>query len=182
MADQNKPLKPYKILGVKLKRLREKNQESINEASDAVEVDVALLTQIESGERRPSEDILLLLISHYDIHEDEALQLWEMAGFDRRDVSVSSGSNDEASADKQAIMLSPHDARIVYTDIVHVMVNNYGVVMNFMQGAGPNNQPLAVSRIGMSKEHARSVLEVLRKTLEQSEPSQLPDSTSADAA
>ena len=41
--------------------------------------------------------------------------------------------------------------------------------MTFLQGAGPNNQPLAVSRVGMSKEHARSVLEVLKKTLEQSD-------------
>ena len=51
---------------------------------------------------------------------------------------------------------------------MHVMVNNYGVVVNFMQSAGPSNQPLAVSRIGMSKEHAYSLLEVLQNTLEQS--------------
>ena len=62
--------------------------------------------------------------------------------------------------------------------MVHVMVNNYGVIMNFMQGAGPNNQPLAVARIGMSREHAKSVLEVLQKTLDQAdeppaEPKQL---------
>jgi hypothetical protein len=49
------------------------------------------------------------------------------------------------------------------------MVNNYGVVMNFMQGGGPNMQPLAVARVGMSKEHAKSVLDVLKQTLSQSE-------------
>jgi hypothetical protein len=53
--------------------------------------------------------------------------------------------------------------------MIQVMVNNYGVIINFMQGAGPANQPLAVSRVGMSKEHARSVLEVLQKTLDQAE-------------
>ena len=36
-----------------------------------------------------------------------------------------------------------------------------------MQTTGPNNQPLAVSRIGMSKEHAKSVLELLQQTLNQ---------------
>jgi hypothetical protein len=53
--------------------------------------------------------------------------------------------------------------------MIQVMVNNYGVIINFMQGAGPGSQPMAVSRVGMSKEHARSVLEVLQKTLEQAD-------------
>ena len=83
----------------------------------------------------------------------------------------------------KTVFVSPEDARIVYTDMVQVMVNNYGVIMNFMQGAGPQNQPLAVSRVGMSKEHAKSILELLRATLEQSEQEdpqvqrQLPHST-----
>ncbi len=71
-------------------------------------------------------------------------------------------------------MVLPADARIVYTDMVHVMVNNYGVIMNFMQTAGPGSQPLAVSRIGMSREHAQSVLEVLQKTLALHNPKKLP--------
>jgi hypothetical protein len=46
--------------------------------------------------------------------------------------------------------------------------------MNFMQGAGPNNQPLAVSRVGMSKEHARTIIDVLQKTLDQADNPQPP--------
>jgi hypothetical protein len=70
---------------------------------------------------------------------------------------------------QQAFMITPIDNRIIYTDTVHVMVNNYGVVMNFMQTSGSNNQPVTVSRIGMSREHAESVLQVLKRTLTESE-------------
>ena len=68
------------------------------------------------------------------------------------------------------MMVLPMDARIVYTDTVHVMANNHGVVMNFLQNSGPNNQTIAVARVGMSREHAESVVELLQRTLAQSEP------------
>ena len=64
-------------------------------------------------------------------------------------------------------MVLPIDSRIVYTDMLHVMINNYGVVMNFMQSSGVSNQPMAVARVGMSLEHARSVVEILQKTIDQ---------------
>lgn len=139
------------------------------EVSGAVEIEVAQLSEIEQGKSRPSEDILLLLISYFAMKDDEATRLWELAGFDQDDTPSTHMVNDDQGNAKSAVMVMPGEARIVYTDMVHIMVNNYGVVMNFMQGAGPGNQPLAVSRIGMSKEHAQSVLEVLKNTLEQAD-------------
>lgn len=160
---------PYQPLGDKLRGMREDAKESLADVSGAVEIDVQQLTSIEHGSERPSEDILLLLISHFNIKEDEALQLWEMAGYEQLSNKAHSLMNDDGGHPQPAVMVLPIDARIVYSDMVHVMVNNYGVIMNFMQGAGPNNQNLAIARIGMSKEHAKSVLEVLQKTLEQHE-------------
>lgn len=183
MSEQSKKDFPFQQLGSFLKRHREKRQESLAEVSGAVEIEVTQLTDIELGKTRPSEDILLLLISHFAMKDDEATKLWEMAGFDQDDTPATHMINDELGDAKSSVMVMPADARIVYTDMVHVMVNNYGVVMNFMQGAGPGNQPLAVSRIGMSKEHARSVMEVLKTTLEQSEkpvePKKLPSQTTS---
>ena len=159
---------PFHKLGDKLRTMREKAKESLADVSGAVEIDVQKLTDIETGSERPSEDILLLLMSHFNVKEDEAVQLFEMAGYeDRLKERTSSLMNDENGQTQPAVMVLPIDARVVYSDMVHVMVNNYGVIMNFMQGSGPNNQPLAIARIGMSKEHAESVLEVLQKTLEQ---------------
>lgn len=176
MSEKNSARFPYIPLGNYLKKQREKRQESLAEVSGAVEIEVAQLTEIEQGKIRPTEDILLLLISHFAMKDDEATKLWELAGFDQDDTQATHMVNDEAGETRSSVMVMPGDARIVYTDMVHVMVNNYGVVMNFMQGAGPSNQPLAVARIGMSKEHARSVLEVLKTTLEQAEKPNEPKS------
>lgn len=165
---------PYQPLGNQLKKMRIRRRESLAEVSGAVEIDVELLTGIEQGKKRPTEDILLLLISYFSVKEDEATKLWEMAGYDQVAGPSISMVNDVDSSAKNAVMVMPMDARIVYTDMMHVMINNFGVVLNFMQTAGPNNQPLAVARIGMSKEHAKSVLEVLQSTLQNSEAKALP--------
>lgn len=158
---------PYQNLGNRLRDMRERAKETLADVSGAVEIDVNQLTEIESGTKRPSEDILLLLMSHFNVKEDEAMQLYELAGYEERlRDRVQNLMNDEHGQPQPAVMVLPIDARVVYSDMVHVMVNNYGVIMNFMQGVGPNNQPMAISRIGMSKEHAKSVLEVLKKTLE----------------
>lgn len=160
---------PYQALGGSLKQMRIRLQETLAEVSGAVEIDIETLNKIEQGFQRPAEEILLLLITHFSIKEDEATRLWELAGYSQDHLPINNMINDDHGQPKPAVLVMPNDARIVYTDMVHVMVNNYGVVMNFMQGAGPGNQPLAVARIGMSKEHARSVLEVIQQTLEQAE-------------
>lgn len=155
---------PYKKLGGRLKGMREHLSESLAEVSGAVEIEVDTLHAIEAGSDRPSEDILLLLISHFAVKEDEATTLWEMAGYDKSDSDSAAMANTDLLANNTVVMM-PVDTRIMYTDMAHVVVNNHGVVLNFLQTSGPNNQPLAVSRLGMSREHALSLLELLQKTL-----------------
>lgn len=163
-------LQPFASLGIVLKRLREKHSKSVAEVSGAVEVDEKSIHEYEKGTARPSEDILLLIIQHYDLKEDEADELWRLAGYNVADESKFFINDDDGEAKQvQKVGILAQDMKIVYTDMVQVMVNNYGVIINFLQGAGLNNQPLAVSRVGMSKEHAKSILAVLQKTLEQAE-------------
>lgn len=173
MSEKQNGTFPFRPLGNRLKHLREKRQESLAEVSGAVEIDVALLTDIEQGVKRPSEDILLLLITHFSMKDEEATKLWELAEYEQRNSATA--TKDDTNS--QPLVIMPMDSRIVYTDTMHVVVNNYGVVMNFMQNSGQDNQPLAVARVGMSKEHARSVLEILQKTLSQTEPKSLPSSS-----
>ncbi len=162
--------KPYQSFGEVLKKLRSKAAKSSAEVSSAVEIEQSRLEKYEAGEQRPSEDILLLLIQHFELKDEQASELWKLAGYSGTPDEENYFMNDDDGGVQQvSVAISPHDARIVYTDMIQVMVNNYGVIVNFMQGAGPSNQPLAVSRIGMSKEHARSVIEVLQKTLDQAE-------------
>jgi transcriptional regulator with XRE-family HTH domain len=161
MSDLQKS--PFQTLGKNLKQLRHRANESLAEASGAVEVDVRELASYELGKTRPTEDVLLLLISHFGAKDDEAVKLWEMAGYGMDKIPATHMANSDSAAQPSNDVVS-----VLYTDIVDVMVNNYGVVMSFMQG-GPANSANAVARIGMSREHAKSVLKILEATLSQTE-------------
>ncbi len=163
MSRQNSG-RQYRLLGQQLKALRSRANESLAEASGAVEIDVRELASFELGDKCPSEDVLLLLISHFGAKDDEAVKLWEMAGYTTAKVpSVHMVNEPDASS------VQHQDNRVLFTDIVDVVVNNYGVVMNFMQGGNPNSGPTTVARVGMSREHAKSVMDVLAATLSQVE-------------
>ena len=89
-----------------------------------------------------------------------------MAGYGMEKIPAAHLSSVEVS---QLETTAKSDPKILFTDVVDVMVNNYGVVMNFMQGGGPNAAPASVARVGMSREHAKSVLQILQATLSQTE-------------
>ncbi len=161
---------PFSSFGQALKKLRQKTSESQIEVSGAVEIDPRSLSKYEQGVDRPSEDVLLLLIQHFSLKDSEATELWRLAGYEHVPMDEARYMMNDEFGDPRSIpfAFSYHDdGPIVYTDMVQVMVNNYGVVMNFMQGLGAHGGPLAVARVGMSREHAKSVLEVLKTTLEQ---------------
>lgn len=164
MSGSHKDL-PFRSLGGQLKQLREKRQESLAEVSGAVEIDPDTLQAIEQGMERPGEDILLLLISHFGTKDEIATKLWNLAGYDQEELPMQEMANNDNQSVQNGVISMAQNAPVVYTDMVHVMVNNYGVVMNFMQTAGSNTEPQAIARVGMSREHAQSVLELLQKTL-----------------
>jgi len=58
---------------------------------------------------------------------------------------------------------------IFYTNSVFVGSDNYGVVLDFAQRVGPTNDQNIVARVGMSAEHAKSLVKVLNENLEKYE-------------
>lgn len=157
----NKQL-PYESLGFQLKHLREHHSESLAEVSGAVEIDEKELNLIEAGQQRPSEDILLLLISHFAVHDDKAAELWQLAGYDK---SATEENRDQAQANRTQTMMVMIDPRVMYSDTVEVVASIQGVVLNFSQSSGPNNQPLTIARIGMSHSQAKTVMGILHQVL-----------------
>jgi hypothetical protein len=154
---------PYRSLGRQLKQLRSRVNESLAEASGAVEIDAKELASFELGKLRPTEDVLLLLISHFGAKDDEAVKLWEMAGYGLDKAPAAHMANEE-------LRLQPaNENRVLFTDIVDIVVNKYGVIMNFMQ-TGPADSGQPVARVGMSREHAKSILRILQNTLDKTEP------------
>lgn len=163
--------KPYKQLGDRLKTIRQKLHESVTEVSGAVEIDEQALQRIEQGQIRPSEDILMLLISHFGMQDDEAAGLWQLAGYDQ--PKNHDHDNDEISNGKATILVMAVDPRVIYSDGVQVTANNNGVVMSFSQATGTQN-PLTTAKIGMSREQAQAVIRTVQEALNRSEPRQLP--------
>lgn len=155
-------------MGRTLKKMRVVRQESLAEVSGAVEIDLDELNGIENGAKRPNEEILLLLISHFNLKDEDADKLWKLAGYEQQSAAA-----EPAIETPTVVALNPEDLKIVYTDMIHVSVNNYGVVMNFMQSSGMQSQPLAISRVGMSREHAESMLKLLQQSLD-AKQKQLP--------
>ena len=52
---------------------------------------------------------------------------------------------------------------ILYTDNVIITTNEDGVVLDVCQKLGPTNQMRIVSRVGMSREHAKKFVKELEK-------------------
>src|SRR5690242_6676772 len=102
--------------------------ESLAEASGAVEIDVRQLASYELGQARPTEDVLLLLISHFGVKDEEAIKVWEIAGYSTSKIPAIAVVNDLIGEQAQI-----GDSRVFFTDIVDIVVNNYGVIMHFMQ-------------------------------------------------
>lgn len=68
----------------------------------------------------------------------------------------------------------PANVSILYTDSVYIHSNQFGVVFDFAQNVGPTNKQNIVARVGMSKEHAKVMLKVLKDNLEASEEAVKP--------
>lgn len=162
---------PFKQLGDRLKTIRQKLHESVAEVSGAVEIDELTLKRIELGQERPAEDILMLLINHFGIRDDEAAGLWQLAGYDQ----PRNHDHPEDNNTRAAILVMAVDPRVIYSDGVQVTANKNGVVIAFSQANGTPST-LTTAKIGMSREQAHAVIRTLQDALNRSEPRQLPNS------
>jgi len=61
-------------------------------------------------------------------------------------------------AGRHGVSINLDKTPILYTDSVMITGNEDGVIFDFCQRVGPGPQMRVVSRIGMSREHARKLL------------------------
>lgn len=168
--------------------MRQKLQESLGETSGAVEIQVEQLDRFERGVEAPSEDILLLLISHFGIQEDEAVELWELAGYERTNRFENDERQDVADGQYRQpipVMLLAVDNRVLYTNGVDIEADQSGMVLHFTQNGkneDADNAKTTVSKIGMSHDQAEQLIASLQRALLHkkylSGPKQLPPSAS----
>lgn len=154
---------PFVSLGKHLKYVRENSKQSLAEVSGAVEIEEFVLERIEAGVERPTEDILLLLISHFGVEDQEAVQLWQLANYEgmlpdqlRPDVDIIAGG--------KVIMLMALDVRTIYSDGLEINTSPAGMTLQFTQANG-KAQANPVARLGMSYDQAEKVFAQLGQAL-----------------
>jgi hypothetical protein len=78
---------------------------------------------------------------------------------------------DKQSPEQQqtSINIDAKSTPVLYSDSFFISSNEFGVTLDFAQRVGPTNQQQVVSRIGMSVEHARKMIEVIQDHLEKHE-------------
>lgn len=181
MMDPKSGAEPFKVLGARLQQVRQAKGETLLEVSGAVEIDPEALARIEAGRERPPEDILMLLINHFNVQDQEAVQLWESAGYDPANDSADNPMRQVAEQiEKAGVVLLAIDQRAMYSDGLQVDANKNGLMLNFTQSGG-KDQALTVARVGMSYEQAEQVLETLRTAIlygRHHTPRRLPPSSS----
>jgi transcriptional regulator with XRE-family HTH domain len=162
VKDQNRSVNhPFKALGTHLKQVREQRNETLAEASGAVEIDPSALERIEDGRDRPSEDILMLLINHFEVKDQEAVHLWESAGYQDGDTN----QRLPEQLEKAAVVLLTLDNRTVYSDGLVIDANQSGLTLSFTQAPNHQAQPNTVAKVGMSYEQAEQVLASLQTAI-----------------
>ncbi len=151
--------RPFRVFGEHLKSLRESAKESLIEVSCAVEIDEATLKSIESGNELPDEDILILLMNHFDVEDKDAVELWELAGYGKEDTK-------ELNEDllKQIMMVVPVENKVVYSDTSKVTAGKKGLVINFGIDTGDTSQ--SVAKVGMSLDQATELVEQITTSIE----------------
>lgn len=163
MSKENR--EPYAAFGAKIKYLREQWRQTTTEVSTTLEIDEDLLKQIESGRILPADGLLDMLISHFLLTEEQAEDLRTLAIDSESQTAEGLASGIEEMLMKQIVMYMPVDNRVVYTDSMKATVGNHGVVLQFMQSQ-PDGKSNTVSQVGMSREHAEKIVEIIQKTLD----------------
>ena len=159
--------RPYASLGKSLKTVREQAKRSLAEVSGAIEIDEVELKKIEAGMSRPEEDVMLLLITYFDMVDQEAMRLWDLADYDsdlEEHMDFETIDTETlSSATKPVIMLLAMEPRAMYSDGIEVSWNKSGITMDFSQVTAKGR--LSVAKVGMSMDQAAEVLKCLERVM-----------------
>lgn len=167
----------YNDFGAKIKEYREAKKETITQVANAVGKGRTYISKLENGHERPTIPVLAQLTSHFSLSAETAAELSVLAGYRASSVVVEKSQRKEVTemqntqiqtpeTPPQVQVNVPNGLPVLYSDSVFVTTSQWGVVFDFAQNIGPANQQNVVARLGMSKEHAKALLGVLKKRLE----------------
>jgi Protein of unknown function (DUF3467) len=182
--------KPYELLGETLRRYRESTLKSVDDLAAVMELKVSEITELEAGNLKPTENVIEMFSSHFKLSDMEEDMLWEQAGYPDPEMyqeGFCPGHDNEFETCHDSVnaphmpgmpmfsdpgithIVVPAESRVLFTDMSHVTTSTMGVNINFIQSNVPNLPPVVVARVGMSKEHAKQLIDILTEGLEKLE-------------
>lgn len=63
----------------------------------------------------------------------------------------------------------PKEVVVLYADNIQITAKKFGVVLDVTQQIGPTDQHIVVSRVGLSRSHAKALCEQLLRLLQKSQ-------------
>ncbi|MCX7996875.1 MAG: DUF3467 domain-containing protein [Patescibacteria group bacterium] len=75
----------------------------------------------------------------------------------------------DQTQNQHKVNLNPEKTPILYTDNIFMTSHEFGIVIDFGQKLGPTTDTQIVSRIGMSRDHAKKFLSELGKMIAMTE-------------
>lgn len=164
-------------MGELFKQMRIERGDTLDTVAEAVELGAGELLEIEEDALLPSGEMVEVLASYYNLDADLTSAMLEIVSngelrtslYQKEDgmsESKDKQNDKDSSADKPKQLRINLDAstRVLYSDMVQIHENEVGVVLNFIQ-TDPGNQGYVVSRIGMSKQQAAKLSELLKRNL-----------------
>ncbi len=169
-------MQPTISIGKALRTLRKSHGESLASLSSAIEVDRAYLNKIELDKITPSPKLLNKILVHYLVEGNDALRFKQLAGHIPYLVDVNEGRKEDAYMPEgnqmvqnaPQISINPMQTPVLFTDSTFVSSSDYGLILDIAQTVG-GQQHNIVSRIGMSFDHAKKLVEVIQDHIEKNE-------------
>ncbi len=154
------------MFGKLLKGHRKKTGKSLKAVGKDIGINYSYLSKIEKGIQRPSVELLNKLVTYYKLNNSQTGKIFHFAGYKREEVTMNNQSQfNKSNQNKTQISIDPKNNQILYTDHIHVTSSPFGLVLDIGQKMGPTTKAFIVSRIGMSAEHAKALVNLLNRAL-----------------
>lgn len=160
-------MRKYVNLGLKIREARKSTGHTLAFLANKIGIDNSHLSMIETGLRRPSENILQIIADQYSL---DFQQLRVLADYEenntanrREEVKIVESNQEVVAKDIQIRV--PDTLQVLYSDSAFITSGPYGLVFDFAQKLGSTTNENVVARIGLSVQHAKAFLKILSQKI-----------------
>lgn len=158
-------------LAKQIRQLRLSSDLTLEQLAEKVNVHWTFLSKIEKGTRKPNVKLIKSLAKVFSLDEQEYQTLIHQLSQDlRKGVNYKMEDENAANQNQKVLNLNvPQSLAVLYSDSAVVNSNAHGIVLSFAQILGNTNTHNVVARVGISLQHAKSLLKALSKEVTNAE-------------